>query len=120
VANWQTHGLYLPARHRLLRVTLSGSSGLVLLILLGLLVWLWQNSLLTRETAVGAARDTCRQQQLQLLDGSVALQHIKPARLANGRLSLRRTFLFSYSEDGLERRTGFVIMSGNHIDQVGL
>jgi hypothetical protein len=55
-----------------------------------------------------------------LLDGSVALQHFKPERLTNGRLSLRRTYLFSYSEDGLERSTGFVIMSGNHIEQVGL
>ena len=99
---------------------MSGASGLLLLILLGLLVWLWQNSLSAREVAVCAARDTCRQQQLQLLDGSVALQRIRPERLASGRLSLRRTFLFSYSEDGLERRTGFVIMSGNHIEQVGL
>lgn len=99
---------------------MSGSSGLLLFVLLGLLVWLWQNSLLAREAAVRAARDTCRQQQLQLLDGSVALQRIKPERLTNGRLSLRRTFLFSYSEDGLERKTGFIIVSGNHIEQVGL
>jgi len=99
---------------------LGGSSGLVLLVLLGLLLWLWQNSLSAREVAIQAARDACRQQQLQLLDGSVVLKRIKPERLTNGRLSLRRTFLFSYSEDGLERKTGFVIMSGNHIEQVGL
>lgn len=88
--------------------------------LLGLLIWLWQNSLSAREIAVRAARETCQQQQLQLLDGSVALQRLKPERLANGRLSLRRTYLFGYSEDGLERKTGFVIISGNHIEQVGL
>ncbi len=99
---------------------MGGSSGLVLLVLLGLLLWLWQNSLSAREVAIQAARDACRQQQLQLLDGSVVLKRIKPERLTNGRLSLRRTFLFSYSEDGLERKTGFVIMSGNHIEQVGL
>jgi len=99
---------------------LSGSSGLVLLVLLGLLLWLWQNSLSAREVAIQAARDACQQQQLQLLDGSIVLQRLKPERLTNGRLSLRRTFLFSYSEDGLERKTGFVIMSGNHIEQVGL
>lgn len=91
-----------------------------MLILLGLLVWLWQNSMLAREIAARAARDACQRQQLQLLDGSVALRNLKPERLANGRLSLRRTFLFSYSEDGMERRTGFVILSGNHVEQVGL
>lgn len=99
---------------------MTGSSGLLLLVLLGLLVWLWQNSLLAREIAVRAAREACQQQHLQLLDGSVALQRLTPERLASGRLSLRRTFLFSYSEDGMERRTGFIILSGNHVEQVGL
>jgi len=98
----------------------DGSSGLVLLVLLGLLLWFWQNSLSAREAAIHAARDACNQQQLQLLDGSVALQRLRPERLTNGRLSLRRTFLFGYSEDGMERKTGFVIMAGNHIEQVGL
>ncbi|VAW74381.1 hypothetical protein MNBD_GAMMA15-1355 [hydrothermal vent metagenome] len=92
----------------------------MLLVLLGLLVWLWQNSLLAREAAVRAARDVCQQQHLQLLDGSVALHRFKPERLTNGSLSLRRTYLFGYSEDGMERKTGFVITSGNHVEQVGL
>ena len=99
---------------------MSGSSGLLLLVLLGLLVWLWQNSLRAREKAIRAARDACQQQHFQLLDGSVVLQRFRPGRRGDGRLLLRRTFLFSYSEDGLERKTGFVIMSGNHIEQVGL
>jgi len=99
---------------------LTGSSGLVLLILLGLLIWLWQSSLLAREIAIRAAREACQRKQLQLLDGSVALQRFRPERLANGRLSMRRTFLFHYSEDGMERRTGFIILSGNHVEQVGL
>ncbi len=99
---------------------MDGSSGLLLLVLLGLLMWLWQNSLRAREAAVRAAREACKQQQLQLLDGSVALQRLAPARLTNGRFSLRRTYLFGYSEDGMERKTGFVITSGNHVEQVGL
>ncbi|TCK17237.1 uncharacterized protein DUF3301 [Thiogranum longum] len=99
---------------------MSGSSGLLLLILLGLLIWLWQNSLRARESAIRAAREACQQQHFQLLDGSIVLQRLMPGRQENGRLSLRRTFLFSYSEDGLQRKTGFVIMSGNHIEQVGL
>ncbi len=100
--------------------SLSGESGILLLIALGLLAWLWQNSLLARETAARAAREACRQQQLQLLDGSVAFRNIGMARLPRGRMALRRTFLFAYSEDGMERRTGFVIMLGNHVEQVGL
>jgi hypothetical protein len=88
--------------------------------LLGLLLWFWQNTLRIRELASTAARQTCSRQHLQLLDGTVVLHRVSLKRNASGHMTLRRTFLFAYSEDGVERHTGFIIMLGSQIEQVGL
>ena len=96
------------------------AASLVPLVLLGLLLWLWQNTRKIHELAARAARETCARQDLQLLDGTVALHRFSWRRKPSGALALRRTFLFSYSEDGIERHTGFVIMLGDDIEQVGL
>jgi len=96
------------------------ATSLIPLLLLGLLLWFWQNTLRIRERAITAARQTCSRQNLQLLDGTVVLHRLSVRRDSAGRLTLRRTFLFGYSEDGMERHTGFIIMLGSHIEQVGL
>ena len=95
------------------------SSGLILLVILALLLWFWQNTLYTRELALKAAQDVCLRQHLQLLDATVTLQRIV-LRRSGSRLLLQRTFQFSYSTDGDSRDIGFVIVSGNHVEQVGL
>ena len=96
------------------------TSGLLLLILLGLIVWFWQNTLRARELALRAARDTCQNQQLQLLDGTVTLHRLVLRRSNRGHLTLQRTFQFTYSVDGDDRQTGFVITLGDLVEQVGL
>ena len=95
-------------------------SGLFLLILLGIAVWFWQNTLRARELALGASRETCGLQRYQLLDATVTLQRIELKRAPGGHIQFRRTFQFTYSDDGDSRYTGFVIVSGNHVEQVGL
>lgn len=94
-------------------------SGLILLILLGMLLWFWQDTLRMRELALQAANEICHRQQLQLLDATVTLQRVAVRRLA-GRAVLQRTFQFTYSRDGDDRLAGFVITTGNHVEQVGL
>jgi hypothetical protein len=49
----------------------------------------------------------------------VTLQRVALRRSA-GRLRLRRTFQFTYSSAGDDRRTGFIITRGKHVEQVGL
>ncbi len=93
---------------------------LLLLLLLALVVLLWQSNMSARETATSAARDTCSRQQLQLLDGTVELQRMRPIRSETGTLVFRRVFQFSYSPDGTIRQSGFVIMLGNQIESIGL
>ncbi len=97
-----------------------GSSGLLLLVLLGLVVWFWQNTLRDRELALHAAREICQLQQLQLLDATVTLQRVALRRTAPGSMGIQRTFQFAYSSEGHDRQSGFVITLGNHVEQVGL
>ncbi len=97
-----------------------GGSELILLALLGLLVWFWQDTLNARENALRAARELCQRQQLQLLDATVTLQRLRLKRARTGWLQLCRTFLFNYSDTGENCRTGFILMTGNRIEQVGL
>jgi len=97
-----------------------GTSGLLLLVLLGLIVWFWQDTLRARELALRAAGEACRNQQLQLLDGTVTLHRLALQRSKQGRVTLQRTFQFNYSVEGDDRRTGFIITLGNLVEQVGL
>jgi hypothetical protein len=97
-----------------------GAAGLLMLAALGLVIWIWRNSLSIRETAIRAARETCRRQGLQFLDETVVLKRMSLDRNLAGWMAVRRVFEFSYSETGLERNAGFVIMLGPRIEQVGL
>jgi hypothetical protein len=94
-------------------------SGLLLLVMLGALVWFWLTNLRVRELALRAAKEVCRRQELQLLDATVELQRLGMRRVA-GQVTLERTFRFSYSDNGVDRSSGFVIMVGNRVEQVGL
>ena len=82
--------------------------------------WAWYASLAARELANRVATDTCAQAGVQLLDGTVAVFRVTLARDDDGRLALRRTYVFDYSEDGYSRRRGFVVLTGRALDSVGL
>lgn len=85
-----------------------------------LAAWAWHANLAAREMANRLAADTCKQAEVQLLDGTVSVQRMGLARSADGGWTLRRTYVFDYSEDGYNRRRGFVVLSGLRLDSVGL
>ena len=96
-----------------------------LLDLFGLLMlaaagWLWFDSLNARETAVAAAKAACNGEQLLLLDDTVAIARITPARDDEGGLHLRRVYGFEYSDTGNDRRTGSIVMLGGRILVINL
>ena len=95
-------------------------SALLGILLIGAVSWAWQAGLKVRERATSIAKQTCRRDGLQFLEGTVALQRLRPCRDGQGRFAWRRTYLFDYSDDGLSRRQGFVIFSGQRLDCVGL
>ena len=84
------------------------------LVLLG---WFWLDSLRAREIALGICRAACEQRDLQFLDQAVALRRL---RLAWGRegVRLRRVYRFDFSEEGVGRRSGYLVMRGMGLEDL--
>jgi len=85
------------------------------IIAIGALAWLWYDSLRAREAAVRAARAACAAEGLMLLDDTVAISNLKPARDEDGRLKLQRTYDFEYSDTGDNRLRGSVVLRGHRV-----
>jgi hypothetical protein len=60
-------------------------------------------------------RKTCEAEGLQLLDETISLFNMKPARNDSGRLVLRRVFQFEFSDTGDNRRRGSVHVLGGKV-----
>lgn len=95
--------------------------GLLLAVaLLALAVGFWYSSLAARELANRVAGETCVGANVQMLDGTVAIHRLRLVRSADAPLAWRRTYVFDYTEDGFSRRRGFVVLTGDSVDTVGL
>ena len=90
---------------------------LILLLIIVLLVWFWQISQHCRDTAIQLARQTCKHQGLQFLDGTATLKSIRPYFRGASGPGMKRIYTFDYSEDGVGRHSGCIIM---HNTQVSL
>ena len=76
----------------------------------GVLVWI--DSLRARERALDAGRAACAHHGVQFLDDTVAFARLRFGRDEEGRLKLRRTYTFEFSETGVERRRGAIVLLG--------
>lgn len=94
-------------------------STLLPLLLLALLVWFWLDSARAREIATGICRVGCEQRQVQFLDQTVALRRLGLRWTRQG-LRIRRLFQFDYSEEGVGRRDGHVILVGIQLEEFSL
>ena len=95
-----------------------GWGALVLILAVAAIVWFLQDSLAVRERANAAAMEACNRLSLQFLDGTVAFARLAFTR-EHGQLTFRRTYVFDYTANSIERRQGFVILVGRHIESVG-
>lgn len=77
--------------------------------------WLWLDSLKAREAAVAAAREACAVEGLMLLDDTVSISMVRPARDENGHMKLKRAYEFEFSDTGDNRRTGSVVLLGRRV-----
>lgn len=93
---------------------------LVIFVLGTLGAWAWYSTLQARELANRVAIETCQRLNVQFLDGTVAFSTMRPARDSDGRLALRRNYVFDYTEDGMNREQGFVVLCGLDVEAVGL
>jgi len=82
--------------------------------------WLWLDSLRAREHAVAAGRAACARYGVQLLDETVAFARLRLGRDDNGRLRLRRTYIFEFTETGDNRRQGAIVMLGARLEDLQL
>ena len=90
---------------------------------LGLLVfiaWFWFDSLRARERATRSGRKLCRNEQVQLLDETVALGRIWLGRDTSGRMQICRIYLFDYIGEDEERRQGMVATVGTSVTDAQL
>ena len=85
------------------------------ILILGGLAWLWFDSLKAREAAIRAAREVCAAEGLMLLDQTVAISGLKPARDEGGRLTLQRAYEFEYSDTGNNRLKGSLVLLGHRL-----
>jgi hypothetical protein len=86
-------------------------SNLLAVFLLLLLGWFWLDSMRAREIATEVCKTACAQRELQFLDQTVALRRLGLAWRSEG-LRMRRVYRFDFSEEGVGRRSGYLVMRG--------
>jgi hypothetical protein len=90
----------------------------ILLIVAGGLFWM--DSLRARERALTAGRNACARYGVQLLDETVQFARLRLARDEDGRVRLRRTYSFEFSDTGDNRRHGAIVMLGGELQDLQL
>ena len=85
---------------------------IVFLVMLGLIIWFWQDSLRSREIAVFFTRQYCQSLTCQILDETVALKALKPGRNLLGNFAFYRHYQFEFSLNGYDRYSGNVFLIG--------
>jgi len=82
--------------------------------------YFWIDSLRARERALAAGRRACERNGVQLLDETVQFARLRLARDDEGRLRLRRTYTFEFSDTGNNRRHGAIVMLGAELQDMHL
>ena len=90
----------------------------IVLIAAGALIWI--DSLRARERALAAGREACERYGVQLLDETVAFATLRLGRNDEGRVRLRRTYTFEFSDTGNNRRHGAIVMLGGELQDMQL
>jgi hypothetical protein len=90
------------------------------IVLIGLGIFLWQDSLRARERALQAGRSACERYALQFLDDTVSFARVRLERDEDGQLRIARTYTFEFSDTGNNRRQGAISMLGGELRDLHL
>ena len=82
--------------------------------------WFWVDSLRARERALAVGRRACERYGVQFLDATVVFARLRIGRNEDGRLRLRRTYTFEFSDTGNNRRHGAIVMLGAELQDMQL
>ena len=88
------------------------------LFVLAALVWLWFDSMRARERALALGKRACARDGLMFLDETVECVALGFARDGDGRMRLRRTYGFEFSDTGNNRRSGSIVMLGGEVESL--
>ena len=90
------------------------------LIFIAAVAWFWHDNHRAREAGIRAVRQACEEEGLQLLDETISLTSMKPARNDDGRIVWRRVYQFEFSETGENRRRGSVHLLAQQVAMLNL
>ncbi len=90
---------------------------LLAILLLLLIGWFWLDSLRAREIAIALCQAACTRRELQFLDQAVALRRLGVSWRAEG-IRMRRAYRFDFSEEGIGRRTGYIVLRGMNLEEL--
>lgn len=82
--------------------------------------WFVLDSLRARERAVAAGRQACQRGEVQFLDDTVHCVRTRLARNDEGRIAVRRRYVFEFSETGNNRRQGTIVMLGARLESLDM
>lgn len=82
-------------------------------------IWFWIDSLRVRERANQLAQQGCAKADVQFLDGTVSFARLNIVKTSRG-FRWRRVYVFDYSEDGENRKEGFMVFAGSQLINLGL
>lgn len=89
---------------------------LLILMILGATAFaFWSAARAAAERAEQVGRDACRAADVQLLDQTVHANGLRLRRGGNGRLGFERSFRFEYSENGIDRHVGRLVLRGQEL-----
>ncbi|MEM7304444.1 MAG: DUF3301 domain-containing protein [Pseudomonadota bacterium] len=91
----------------------------IFLCVIALGVWFWLDGFRSREFATKRCQVFCMENSVQMLDQSIHLKKMFPAR-KNGRLALRRFYAFEFSINGADRYHGVAVEFKNNIEYLSL
>lgn len=92
---------------------------LLALLLLLLVGWFWLDALRARELALALVRRSCDRHGLQMLDQAVELSRLGLRWTRDG-VRLRRVYRFEFSDGGVERQTGSLVLVGLRLEILSL
>lgn len=84
------------------------------------LAWFWTDSMRAREVALDAGRRACAAENVQFLDWTVVLKKLGLSRDNEGRLRIRRTYEFEFSDNGDNRLHGTATLLGRQLLMLNL
>jgi hypothetical protein len=96
----------------------------MILLVLGVGLWYWWDTLQCNELALQACRRRCEQKGLQLLDATVTRQRVWLRRNEHGRIQICRFYSFEYSVGGNadygDRVTGYIVILGRQVVETSM